>query len=148
MPLQQAYKKGIISAKQLDTFLEKSFENDQDNGSILMENIHHIYTVISVEEEISIQSQNQQVLKDIVNSVFNTIVSRYNESLKNNFAELSKHKIILQENERQKKFDMNSSISDDEWVILKELQKRGLEPNNSNENVDSDVTFVESVDDE
>ena len=148
LPFQEAYKKGIVSNKQLDTFLEKLIDNDQDNGSILMKNIHQIYTVISDEQEISSKSKNQNTLKEIVDDVFNTIVLRYNESLKNNFAELSKHKIILQENERQKKFDVNSTISDDEWVILKELQKRGIEPNNSNENVDSEVTFVESVDDE
>ena len=150
LPLREAFEKKIIDRKTLDMLVNRSNDSKEPTSLLLFNNIHNLFNSID-------KAQNEKKLSNIVKTVINNIVSRYNESLKNKYSELMKFKKNFQEEERQTKIRMNFDLSDEEWDILKILDNLGIKPdkqetpgmgsNNMEETTDdTEHTHIESTD--
>jgi len=137
----------IISVEESVRLLQKSKTN-QDKTVILMENIFNIYT--SYKDDLQRSHEKHKIFKKIVSNSFDDIISKYEESLNNNYDILLKNKRILQENERENKRNQISNLSDDNLQIVRELEKRGFQDvSNDIQNTDEvEFNFVQSTDDE
>jgi hypothetical protein len=147
--IKKAVADQIISVEESVRLLEESHKNDHNKLMTLMQNIYNIYLSYTFDGKPNI-SENHRKFKEVVKKSFDDIIHKYEEHSNISYDVLLKNKRILQENEREKKINMISNLSDDNVQIIRELETRGIKdiPIAQSNTEEIEYVVVQSTDDE